>query len=129
MKLVRDVMVTDIIRISAFAKIREALSLMKRHNVKSLVVDRQSEHDAWGLITYTNIVKTIIAEDGDIDLLNVFDACAKPVISIGESLNARHAASLMIRYRVKRLLVVENNELRGLLVMDDLMTALLDNID
>lgn len=129
MKLVKDVMVTDIIRISAFAKIREALSLMKRHNVKSLVVDRQSEHDAWGLITYTNIVKTIIAEDGDIDLLNVFDACAKPVISIGEGLNARHAASLMIRYRVKRLLVVENNELRGLLVMDDLMTALLENID
>lgn len=56
MKLVKDVMVTDIIRISPFATIREALSLMKRHNVKSLVVERQNEHDAWGLIDRKSVV-------------------------------------------------------------------------
>ncbi len=129
MKLVRDVMVRDIITISPFATIREALSLMKKHSVKSLVVEKQSEHDAWGLITYTNVLKTVIAEDGDIDLLNVYDACAKPVISVGESLNVRHAASLMSEHRVKRLLVLADNDLKGFVVMDDIMAALLDSID
>ena len=129
MKLVKDVMVTDIITISPFARLREALSLMKRHDVKSLVVDRQNEHDAWGLITYTNVLKAVIAEEGDIDLLNVYDVCAKPVISVGESLALRHAARLMTDHRVKRLLVLDNNELRGFVVMDDIMQALLDTIE
>lgn len=129
MKLVKDVMVRDVITISPFASIREALSQMKKHSLKSLVVEKTSEHDAWGLITYTNVLKTVIAEDGDIDLLNVYDACAKPVISVGESLNVRHAASLMSKYRVKRLLVLDDNDLKGFVVMDDIMAALLDSID
>ncbi|MBQ93497.1 MAG: histidine kinase [Marinobacter sp.] len=129
MKLVKDVMVRDVMTISPLASIREALSQMKQHSVKSLVVEKTSEHDAWGLITYTNVLKTVIAEDGDIDLLNVYDACAKPVISVGENLNVRHAASLMSKYRVKRLLVLADNDLKGFVVMDDIMAALLDSID
>ena len=129
MKLVKDVMVTDNITISPFAKVREALSMMKQHGVKSLIVERQNEHDAWGLITYTNVLKAVISEDGDIDLLNVYDICAKPVISVGENLALRHAARLMTEHRVKRLLVLADNELKGFVVMDDIMQALLDTID
>ena len=129
MKLVKEVMVTDVVCVSPFAKLREALSLMKKHNVKSLVVEKQHPNDAYGLITYTNVLKTVVAEEGDIDLLNVYDACAKPVISVGENLNVRHAASLMSKYRVKRLLVLADNDLKGFVVMDDIMAALLDSID
>ena len=129
MKLVKDVMITNVISVSPFATLREALSLMKQHQVKSLVVEKQHPHDAYGLITYTNVLKTVIAEDGDIDLLNVYDACAKPVISVGENLNVRHAASLMSKYRVKRLLVLSDNDLKGFVVMDDIMAALLESID
>lgn len=129
MKLVKDVMVTDTINISPFATVREALSIMKQHKVKSLIVERKHEHDAWGLISYTNVMKAIIAEDGDIDLLNVYDICAKPVISVGENLALRYAARLMTEHRVKRLLVLADNELKGFVVMDDIMQALLDTID
>lgn len=129
MKLAKDVMVTNIIHVSPFATLRDALSLMKQHRVKSLVVDKQSEHDAWGLVTYTNVLKAVIAEEGDIDLLNVYDVCAKPVISVGENLELKHAARLMSEYRVRRLLVLENNDLKGLLVLDDIMGALLETID
>ncbi len=129
MKLVKEVMVTDIITISPFATLREALSLMKKHDVKSLVVERQNEHDAWGLISYTNVLKAVISEDGDIDLLNVYDVCAKPVISVGKSLAIRHTASLMTEHRVKRLLVLDDNEIEGFVVMDDIMGALLETID
>lgn len=129
MLTVRDIMVRDVIRVSPFATIRDAMTLMKRHNVKSLVVEQQSAHDAWGLITYTNILKTVIAEDGDIDLINVYDVCAKPVISVGESLGIRHVASLMTEHRVKRLLVLEDNRLLGFITMDDIMAALFEQMD
>lgn len=126
---VKDVMVRDIVTISPFAKLREALSLMKRHKLKSLVVERQNAQDAWGLITYTNILKTVIAEDGDIDLLNVYDVCAKPAISVGESLAVKHVATLMVQNRVKRLLVLNDNDLLGFVAMDDIMDALLEQIE
>ena len=129
MLTVRDVMVREVIKVSPFATIREAMTLMKQHGVKSLVVEQQSEHDAWGLITYTNILKTVIAEDGDIDLLNVYDVCAKPVISVGESLGLRHVASLMSEHRVKRLLVLDDNRLLGFVTMDDIMAALFDRME
>ncbi|MDX5329137.1 MAG: CBS domain-containing protein [Marinobacter sp.] len=129
MKLVKEVMVTDVVCVSPFAKLREALSLMKKHNVKSLVVEKQHPNDAYGLITYTNVLKTVVAEEGDIDLLNVYDACAKPAISVGKSLAVRQVASLMTEHRVKRILVLEDNDLLGFVTMDDIMAVLLEQIE
>ncbi len=129
MKLVKDVMVSDVVCVSPFAKLREALSLMKKHNVKSLVVEKQHPNDAYGLITYTNVLKTVVAEDGDIDLLNVYDACAKPAISVGKSLAVRQVAALMTEHRVKRILVLEDNDLLGFVTMDDIMAVLLDQVE
>lgn len=129
MKLVKDVMVTNVITISPFAKMRDALQLMKQHKIKSIVVEKQNAHDAYGLITYSNILKTVIAEEGDIDLLNVYDSCAKPVITVGEDLAIKHVATLMAAHRVRRLLVVHNNELIGLVAMNDIMEKLLNQLD
>lgn len=129
MKLVKDVMVNEVVCVSPFAKLREALSLMKKHNVKSLVVEKQHPNDAYGLITYTNVLKTVVAEDGDIDLLNVYDACAKPAIAVGKSLAVRQVAALMTEHRVKRILVLEDNDLLGFVTMDDIMSVLLDQVE
>ncbi|MCE8024472.1 MULTISPECIES: CBS domain-containing protein [Halomonadaceae] len=127
--LVKDIMNRDVVTVSPFATLRDALSLMKRHNIKSLVVEQQDPHDAWGLITYTNILKTIVAENGDIDLINVYDVCAKPAIGVGESLDVRHVASLMTDSTVKRVLVLDDNKLLGLVTMDDIVGTVLDMIE
>ena len=127
--LVKDIMVRDVVKVSAFATLREALALMKRHSLKSLVVEQQTPHDAWGLITYTNILKTIVAESGDIDLVNVYDVCAKPVISVGENLDVKHVAALMTSNQIKRVLVLRDNQLVGLLTMDDIIGTVLDILD
>ena len=127
--IVRDVMISNVITISPFATLRQALSVLKSKNIKSLVVEKQSEHDSYGLITYTNILKTVIAEDGDIDLLNVYDVCAKPALSVGESLGVKHVAGLMSQHHVKRLIVVRDNDLVGFVTMNDIMDELLKRID
>jgi len=80
--LVKDIMQADVVTISPLATLREAMDQMKRHKVKSLVVERRDEHDAYGIVTYTTILRTIIAEEGDIDLVNVYDVCTKPVITV-----------------------------------------------
>lgn len=127
--LVKDIMMRDVVTVSPFDTLREALALMKKHNLKCLVVEQQDPHDAWGLITYTNIVKTIVAENGDIDLINVYDVCAKPAIGVGESLDVRHVAKLMTNSIVKRVLVLDDNRLVGLVTMDDIVGTVLDLIE
>jgi CBS domain-containing protein len=128
-KLVKHLMVEDVVCISPFSTLREALSIMKKHAVKSLVVERQAQYDAYGLITYNNILKTIIAEDGDIDLINVYDICIKPAISVNPEIAVKHAASLMTQHQLKRLLVTNNNKLEGLITMDDMIEDILLMID
>lgn len=128
-KLVKDIMVKDVVTITPFNTLREALSKMKARKVKSLVVEKQDEHDAFGLVTYTNILKTIIAEEGDVDLINVYDIYIKPALTVHPNLSINHAAKIMSKYKVKRLIVTSGNELCGILTIDDLIADTLKLID
>ncbi|MCH8478823.1 MAG: CBS domain-containing protein [Wenzhouxiangella sp.] len=128
-KLVEDIMVKDVITISCMATLREAMEKMRKHKVKSLVVEKRSDADAWGMVTYTTVLKTIIAEEGDVDLVNVYDIATKPAMGVPRQLEVRHAVSLMLNFNIKRLLVTSNNELEGILTMNDIVGAILEKLD
>ena len=123
--LVKDIMKSDVVTISPLASIRDAMKAMKDNHVKSLVVEKQGPHDAYGIITYTTILRTIVAEEGDIDLVNVYDVCTKPVISVNPELDVRHVAQLMVNQKFRRVVVLENNELRGIVTRNDIVTPIL----
>lgn len=127
--LVKDIMVRDVVTVSPFATIRDAMRVMKQRGVKSLVVDKRDQHDAYGIITYTNILKTIVAEEGDIDLINVYDISAKPALTISRELDVKHAARMMVNLGIRRLLVTATNELAGIVTMNDIVGAILDMAD
>jgi len=122
--LVKDIMQKDVSVISPLASIKEALKMMREKNVKALVVDKQHPHDAYGIITYTSILKAVYTEEGDIDLLNVYDIAIKPAISISEELDIKYAARMMVNFNIKRILVVENNQLKGIISMTDIIESL-----
>ncbi|NPA13490.1 MAG: CBS domain-containing protein [Aquificae bacterium] len=122
--LVKDIMRTDVLTISPFASIKDALKMMRDQEVKALVVDKQHPHDAYGIITYTSILKAVYAEDGDIELLNVYDIAIKPAISISSELEIKYAARMMVNFNIKRLLVLENNQLKGIISMTDIIEHL-----
>ncbi len=126
--LVKDVMSREVILIEPTASLKEALKLMEEKKVKSLVVNKQTPHDAYGMITYTDIINAIYAEEGDIDLLNVYDIYKKPALSISKELDVKHAATLMIKQGIKRLLVTDNNELEGIISMHDIVQVILEKI-
>ncbi len=127
--LVKDIMIREVVTVSPLATIREAMTLMRQQGVKSLVVDRQNEHDAYGLVTYTTILKTIVAEEGDIDLLNVYDVCAKPVITVSGELDAKHVARMMVTHDIRRVVVTNGNRLEGLISMSDIVGAILEMVE
>jgi len=120
-KLVQDLMKTDLIIVDPHATLKEGLRLMKEHNIKSLIVNKGRNGDAYGLLQYRDVAKAIIANDGDMDLMNVYDIATKPVMQVSKQLEAKYVTRLMIDYGIKRILVIDNNELEGFISMSDVL--------
>lgn len=127
--LVEDLMIKEnLVTISPMAPVRDALKLMRNKKVKCLIVEKLKLHDAYGLLTYKNILQSIVANDGDIDLLRVYDIYSKPAFQISKELHVKYAAQIMVRSSVKRLLVIDHNKLEGLLTMSDILGVLLESV-
>lgn len=118
-----------LIIVSPLATVREALTLMRKHSVRSVVIDKSSQDGAYGLVTFKNMLQSIVAEDGDIDLLNVYDIATTPALSISAKINVKYAARMMVSSSIKRLLVIDNNELLGILTMTDIISILMDSVE
>lgn len=129
--LVKELMVPKekLVTIKPMAPLKDALLLMRQHHVKSLVVEKTHENDAYGILTFKNIVYSLIASDGDIDLLRVYDLCIKPTIQLSAELDVKYAAKMMMNHEIKRILIVDNNHLQGMVTMTDMLGTLLDSVD
>ena len=129
--LVKEIMTPKekLIVLSQTATVRDALANMRTHSIRSIIMDKSNPHGAYGLVTFKNILQSIVAEDGDIDLLNIYDIAHAPAISVSAELDVKYAARMMVGSSIKRLLVIDNNELRGILTMTDIITVLMDSIE
>jgi CBS domain-containing protein len=129
--LTKDIMTPagKLVKISPMASVRDALKLMKEHKVRSVIVEKSSPSGAYGLVTFKNILQSIVAEDGDIDLLNVYDIAATPAFSVSSELDVKYAARMMVQHSIKRLLVTDNNELEGIITMTDIIGILMDSVE
>jgi len=129
--LVKEVMTPKekLISVNPTATVREVLKLMRTHSVRSIIVEKTHTDGAYGLVTFKNILQSIVAEDGDIDLLNVYDIAAIPATSVSAELNVKYAARMMVQSSIKRLLIIDNNELQGILTMSDIIGILMDSVE
>ena len=122
---VKDVMIKDVVTIDGMATIMEALQLMTDKNVKSLVITPRSDSDAFGILTFSDIAKEIIAKDEQqINMLNVYDIMSKPCLSVGEELDIKYAARMMTSVNVSRMIVNDGATLKGIISLTDLVKSL-----
>ncbi len=107
--------------------VAEALQIMKRSKESGLIVEPRNEDDCYGIVTEKDILEKVIdpGEDVHRDPWNtpVFQIMSKPVISVNPSLRIKYALRLMKRSNIRRLTVMENNKILGLLNMTDVLHA------
>lgn len=129
--LVQEVMTPKekLVSVEPTATVRDALKLMRKHAVRSIIVEKTQDNGAYGLVTFKNILQSIVAEDGDIDLLNVYDIAASPAVGVSAKLDVKYAARMMVNSSIKRLLIIDNNELQGILTMTDIIEILMDTVE
>ncbi len=110
---VKQVMRTEIPFVDGRMTVLEALRVMKREKVTSLIVNKRFDRDEWGMLLFSDIAKQVIARDRAPERVNVYEIMAKPVISVRPDMDIRYCARLFARFGISHAPVVEDDKVVG----------------
>jgi CBS domain-containing protein len=117
-KSIRDAMTKDARSISASASVVEAAQLMREQHIGSLPVTEDER--LVGMITDRDITTRVVAESAVPDATSVGDVYSRDLISVEPDNDLDEALQLMARHQVRRLPVVENGRLVGMVAQADI---------
>ena len=117
--LVSDIMTPNPITIAPEETALHAARLLSRHNVGSLPVCAV-DGTLRGMVTDRDIVLRCVANGDSAGKTPVSDIMSRSIVTAGPEDDIQRAASLMSRAQVRRLPVVKNGRLVGMLALGDL---------
>ena len=126
---VKDVMVTNVVTVDVGVNVRKAVERMNNHEIGCLVVLEKGNFA--GILTERDVLKRVVAKARNPDKTLVGDVMSKPLIVVSPEASLEEALELMFEKRVKKLTVVKDKELVGLITMTDIArihTAMVEHI-
>jgi CBS domain-containing protein len=117
-KSVRDAMTENPRSIGASASVVEAARLMREEHIGSLPITDDKE--LVGMVTDRDITMRVVAEAADPQKTSVEDIYSRQLISVEPDKDLEEALQLMARHQVRRLPVVENGRLVGIVAQADI---------
>ena len=119
---VREAMTENPRSIGPSASVVEAARLMRDEHIGSLPI---TDGDALvGMITDRDITTRVVAQGVDLATTSVGDVFSEDLISVEPDKELEEALQLMARHQVRRLPVVENGRLVGIVAQADIALTL-----
>ncbi len=119
----KDVMANKVVLVDGMASAKEAVELMRKENVISLIVKKRHSQDAYGIVNVHDFIKGVIIKEKTSDEVNVFEIMTKPVVSVPADMDARYVASLLTNVGIRMAPVEENGEYIGMVSLSDLILS------
>jgi CBS domain-containing protein len=116
-KSVRDVMTPGVRTVSASQSLAEAAEVMKGEDVGSVPVVEEGR--LAGIVTDRDIVTRAVAERRDPQTVKVEEVASHELVTVEPEQDLDEALALMARHQVRRLPVVEEGRLVGMLAQAD----------
>ena len=116
MKTVGEIMASDVVWVSPSARVKTAVILMKGHSIGALPVVHANDEVA-GIVTYQDVL-------GQAPDTPIADVMATDCVSITADMTIIDAAELMSKSQVNYLLIIEENQLKGIVSHSDLLPEL-----
>lgn len=117
---VKDVMSKDVKVVRPDTLMKEVVATMNKFDIGSVIV-MQSDRPV-GIITERDILKRIVEPCLAPETLRAREVMSSPVVTIRDTLSIDEAAKIMAKKRLKRLLVMGDNKLIGILSFTDIVT-------
>lgn len=117
--IVKEAMKTNIAVVEHKTSILEAAKLMKKRRIGSVIV-LQEKHPI-GILTESDILKKVVAEGKNPEVTTVAEIMTAPVLIIDPYVTLEKAMDKMGKCNIRRLPVVENNNLIGIITERDIL--------
>jgi len=118
---VKDVMVKNIVTIGARASVKKAVELMNKHEIGCLIVVNKEK--PVGIVTERDMLKRVLLQHKDPRKTRVSSIMSKPLMVGKPQTDLREAVALMVERRIKKLPVIKNTKLLGLLTLTDIIRS------
>ena len=117
-KTVQDIMSKNPVTLGANTPIVEAARAMRDSDIGVVVVENNGQ--LLGLLTDRDIVVRAIAENRDVSSTDLQSICSKDVTTVSPDQSDTEAVQLMRQNSIRRLPVVQNGKVVGILSIGDL---------
>jgi CBS domain-containing protein len=117
--LVRDVMTKNPKVVRRDTSVQEVVATMNKFDISSVIVVQ--EERPVGIVTHKDIVSKIVQPRIPPDAVTAREVMSSPIVSISEDASTEEAAKLMARKHIKKLPVVSDNKLVGIITTMDLV--------
>ena len=117
--LVSDLMNPNVVSIAPDESAALAARLLRRHNIGSLPVC-SLDGRIRGIVTDRDIVLRCVAAESDPEQTKVREIMSRGVVSVGPEADVREATRLMAHEQVRRLPVVDDGRVVGMLSIGDM---------
>lgn len=111
----QDVMSKSIVFIDGSATVADAVKLMRKEAVSSLIVNRRDHDDAWGIVTRKDVVTKVVDPGKRVANVQVFQIMSKPLITVAPGLALKYCARLFRMTGIRRAPVFDGKEIVGML--------------
>ena len=124
--LIKDIMKRDVATCTANITVRDAAKKLSSGHVGCLVVTDNGS--VQGIITKSDVVRCL-ADRKDIDVCRIGDIMGKNIKSCTPEMNGQEAARMLSDNRIKRLPVLSDGKLEGLISISELVPALNKDVE
>jgi len=120
--LVKDVMTQNVMTIESSAPAKKAAELMDKHDIGCLIV--VNEGKPVGIVTERDMLKRVLLQFRDPRITRVDDVMSTPLIASNPETELSEAMRLMNERRIKKLPIVKDDHLVGLLTITDVVRSI-----
>ena len=120
----REWMMDLVVFIEPEMTVSDALALMRRRYIQSLIVKKTETSPDYGILTSTDISDKIVAQGRNPVETKVKDIMSSPLLTVDEGMSLRDCAITMKEHRIHHLPVVDGEgTIVGMISSTDFMVA------
>ena len=121
---VRDWMSSPVVIVDPNSAVSYAVTLMRRRNIHSLVVDVSDKNPAYGIFTTTDILDKIVGAGRNASKMHVSEIMSSPVITVKPELTLKECSEIMQKNRIHHIPVADKDgSLIGMISATDIFIA------
>ncbi|MBU3159902.1 CBS domain-containing protein [Clostridium frigoris] len=116
---ISEIMTKEVISLSVDDTVERAAQIMREYNIGSIPVNTDGR-GVVGIITDRDIILRCVAEGKDIKMQKIREIMTSNPVVGDENINVNDATRIMGERQIRRLPIISNNELIGIVTLGDL---------